>query len=125
MKRVAIIGLGHIGSAIATVLSIKSKIIYGIDNNRKHINNLNNFDCPFEEPNLKNALINQIKKKKIICTNDFSYISKSQVIINTVGTPFENNRVNLSSLFSSMKKISENVKKNSLIIIKSGQGSSS
>ena len=48
MNRVAIIGFGHIGSAIATVLSLKSKIIYGIDNNKEHISKLNNFDCPFE-----------------------------------------------------------------------------
>ena len=64
MKKVAIVGLGHIGSAIATVLSLKSKTIYGIDNNTKHIENLNNFQCPFQEPYLKNALISQIKKKK-------------------------------------------------------------
>ena len=64
MNRVAIIGFGHIGSAIATVLSLKSKIIYGIDNNKEHISKLNNFDCPFEEPYLKNSLINQVKKKK-------------------------------------------------------------
>ncbi len=119
MNKVAIVGLGHIGSAIATVLSLKSKIIYGIDNNIKHIENLNNFKCPFQEPNLKNALISQIIKKKILCSNDFSLVSKSQVIINTVGTPIENNKVNLSYLYSSMQKISKYVKKNSLIIIKS------
>ncbi len=119
MNRVAIIGFGHIGSAIATVLSLKSKIIYGIDNNKEHISKLNNFDCPFEEPYLKNSLINQVKKKKILCTTDFSYISDSDVIINTVGTPFENNKVNLTNLFSSMQQIAKYVKKNSLIIIKS------
>ena len=119
MKNVAIVGLGHIGSAIATVLSLKSKIIYGIDNNIKHIESLNDFECPFQEPNLKNALISQIIKKKILCSNDFSLVSKSQVIINTVGTPIENNKVNLSYLYSSMQKISKYVKKNSLIIIKS------
>ncbi len=119
MKKVAIVGLGHIGSAIATVLSLKSKTIYGIDNNTKHIENLNNFQCPFQEPYLKNALISQIKKKKILCSNDFSSVSKSQVIINTVGTPIQNNKVNLSYLYSSMQKISKYVKKNSLIIIKS------
>ena len=37
MDNIAIVGLGHIGSAIATVLSLKSKIIYGIDNNSKLI----------------------------------------------------------------------------------------
>ena len=50
--------------------------------------------------------------------NDYSYV-KSQIIINTVGTPFENNKVNLSYLYSSMQQISKYVKKNSLIIIKS------
>ena len=119
MNNIAIVGLGHIGSAIATVLSLKSKIIYGIDNNSKLINSLNDFECPFQEPYLKNSLISKIKKKKIICSNDFSYVAKSQVIINTVGTPFENNKVNLSYLYSSMQQISKYVKKNSLIIIKS------
>jgi nucleotide sugar dehydrogenase len=119
MESVSIVGFGHIGSAIATVLSEKSKIIYGIDNNKKHIENLNKLECPFEEPYFKKNLIKKIKEKKILCTNDFSYISKSDVIINTVGTPFENNKVNLSYLFSSMKKIAKHAKKNSLIIIKS------
>ena len=119
MKRISIVGFGHIGSAIATVLSLKSKIIYGIDNNKNFIEKLNKLQCPFEEPYLKKSLLNEIKKKKIICTSDFSYISKSDVIINTVGTPVKNNKVNLSYLNSSMLKISKYVKKNSLIIIKS------
>ena len=119
MKRISIVGFGHIGSAIATVLSLKSKIIYGIDNNKNFIEKLNKLQCPFEEPYLKKSLLNEIKKQKIICTTDFSYISKSDVIINTVGTPVKNNKVNLSYLNSSMLKISKYVKKNSLIIIKS------
>ena len=119
MDRISIVGFGHIGSAIATVLSVKSKKIYGLDNNKELIKKFNEGDCPFEEPYLRQKLIPKIRNKKIICTSDYSVISKSNIVINTVGTPIFAKKVDLSYLENSMKKIARFVKKNTLIIIKS------
>jgi len=119
MRKVCIVGFGHIGTAIAAVLAKKADIVYGIDIDRNLIRKLNKFECPFEEPKLKKTLNQYIRDKKIICTTNFSYIRNADVIINVVGTPIYKKKPNLTFLKKSFKKISKYVKKNSLIILKS------
>ena len=116
---ISIIGLGYVGSALASVFLKKSKKIYGIDNDKTKIENLNKKVIDIQEPQLKKKILHGIREKKIEFTSDYKFIKKSNVIIITVGTPHLKGKTNLKDLTNTIEKLAKFVKKNSLIIIKS------
>lgn len=116
---ISIIGFGYVGSALASVFLKKSKKIYGIDNDKTKIENLNKKVIDIQEPRLKKKILHGIREKKIEFTSDYKFIKKSNVIIITVGTPYLEGKTNLKDLTKTIEKLAKFVKKNSLIIIKS------
>lgn len=80
--QVSVIGLGKLGLCIACILSKHYKVI-GIDNNKEHINNLNNNILNNKEPKLKEYYTNY--RDNIVYTNSYDQLGKLSFII--VPTP--------------------------------------
>ena len=118
--KISVIGFGHIGSVIASVIASKEFTVVGIDKNKKLINNFLNNDYPISEPGLQELVNKKISDKYLTITHDLESISISDVIIITVGTPLgENNKPNLSHLSETCKEIEPYVKNGQLVLVKS------
>tara|TARA_B110000444_G_C18821260_1_gene587846 strand:+ start:198 stop:1514 length:1317 start_codon:yes stop_codon:yes gene_type:complete len=118
--KVSIIGFGHIGSVIGSVIASKEFTVVGIDKNKKLINNFLNNGYPISEPGLQELVNKKISDKYLTITNDLESISVSDVIIITVGTPLgDNNKPDLSHLSETCKEIEPYIKNGQLILVKS------
>lgn len=110
-KTVCVIGLGYVGLPLANLCSLKGYETYGLDNNEEKIR-------------LMKKGISLIKGIKINpalkITNNPSIINKCDIIIVCVPTPiYKNNLPNLSSIKSASSIISQNLRKDQLVIIES------
>ena len=83
---VSVIGFGHIGSVISSVLSSKGCKVTGIDLNLNLVNEFKNGNSPISEPNLQNIIISSLNSKHLTITDTYDSIRSSEVVIITVGT---------------------------------------
>jgi UDP-N-acetyl-D-glucosamine dehydrogenase len=83
---ITVIGLGYVGLPLAIAFAIKKFKIFGLDSDKKKIENINNVNNIISSVD-KNVLKKIIKKKKLIASDDFGFIKKTDVIIICVPTP--------------------------------------
>ena len=117
---ISIIGFGHIGSVIGSVIASKDHHIFGIDKNLSLINSFKDARNPISEPNLQKLITKKINSNFLQLTNSFEPIYKSEVVIITVGTPLsENNSADLKYLSETCIDIEPYIQDGQLIIVKS------
>ena len=106
--KISVIGLGFVGLTLAAVNAKKGFDTIGIDINLKKLEKNKNGLSDFYEPKLEKLLKDAINKKKIIFTNDFNEILKTNITFITVGTPTTSNgKINLryiENVISSLSK---------------------
>lgn len=121
--KISVIGLGFVGLTLAAVNAKKGFDTIGIDINLKKLEKNKNGLSDFYEPKLEKLLKDAINKKKIIFTNDFNEILKTNITFITVGTPTTSNgKINLryiENVISSLLKILKFKKKKHTVVIKS------
>jgi len=114
MTNICIIGLGYVGLPILLSLSRKYPCI-GYDINPNRIRNLKKGKDIFNE-----FKKNELLKKSIKYSNDFSEVSKCNIFIITVPTPiYRNKKPDLSHLKDVCLKLSKKIKKNDVLIFES------
>lgn len=117
-KIVTVIGIGRVGLPLALTLADIGYMVYGIDNDLNKINNLKSGIMPFIEDGIE-----EFKKyisKSFFPTTEYSAISKSDVIILTLGTPIdENMNPVLSHMDDALEDMMPFLKKGQLIILRS------
>ena len=117
---VSVIGFGHVGSVIASVLAENRCTVYGIEKNKNLISSFKKGLSPINEPGLQKLVTIGIEKKKLIITSSLESISKSKVIIITVGTPLDKNySPDLSQLKNTCFQIKKFIKSGQIICVKS------
>lgn len=117
---VSVIGFGHIGSVIGSVIASKKYHVYGIDRNRNLLNAFSKGISPISEPGLEKLVTNKIDSNYLELTESLNSIKKSEVIIITVGTPLgENNKADLSHLTETCIELEPHIKSGQLILVKS------
>lgn len=87
---VAVVGIGRVGLPLSLFLANKGYKVYGLDVDASKIAVILKGEMPFKEENAEDLLKKHIKKN-FIPTTDFSNISKSKIIIMTLGTPVDDN----------------------------------
>ncbi len=113
-KKICVVGLGYVGLPLAVNLSKYFKIV-GYDNNDQRIINLRENNDKTKE--IKNS---ELKKTKILFTNNKSETKDCSVYIVTVPTPIDSrNKPLLSSLIDATKMIGSFIKNGDLIIYES------
>ena len=122
-QKISVVGLGFVGLTLAAVNAKKGFSTIGIDINQKKIKNLKNGIPDFFEPKLEKILNESIKKEKLVFSQDFESILKTDITFVTVGTPSSNNgNIELKYLNNAIKNIIKtlkNKKTSHLIVIKS------
>ena len=114
--KIGIIGLGYVGLPLAISLTKKFKIV-AYDINLKRINDLKKFKDITNEIETKKL---KLVKNKISFSNRFQNLQDCNVFIITVPTPItKKNKPDLKSIINVAKKLSNLIKKKSLIILES------
>jgi NADPH-dependent 2,4-dienoyl-CoA reductase/sulfur reductase-like enzyme len=74
MKKIVVVGIGYVGTAVACAFAKVGYHVVGIDNQRWKVDAINKGISPIEgdEPNLKELLKKVVKQKRLSATTDFS-----------------------------------------------------
>jgi UDPglucose 6-dehydrogenase len=84
---ITVLGLGFVGLTTALGFSKKGFKVYGIDVNQQRVDRLRQFEVPFYEPHLDEALRQQLGHNFRLDVSLTEAIQDSKVIILCVGTP--------------------------------------
>ena len=87
-ETITVIGLGRVGLPLAAWLAKSGHQVFGVDNNPECITKLQRGEIPFQEEGLE-RLIKLYIGDSLVVTHDLSCISKSSIIILTLGTPVD------------------------------------
>ncbi len=113
--KIAVIGMGYVGLPLAIEFSKKNIALVGFDIDKKRILDLKNSIDFTNEVDKK-----ELKKSKIIFSNNLSDIKECNVFIVTVPTPVnKKNKPDLKPLLNATKLVSKNLKKKDIVIYES------
>lgn len=116
---ISIVGTGRVGLPLALFLAKKGHIVYGLDIDEKKISVLKKGKMPFMEEGSAEILKSYVNKS-FIPTTDFSSISKSKIIILTLGTPVDDNmNPSLVQIDNALNTIKPFLKSGQLLILRS------
>lgn len=85
--KVAVIGLGYVGSCIAGVLADRGLDVVGVDTDIRLIDELTSGFCRFHEHGLPELLFAGIARGNLHVTTDYAKVAEADVVLITVGTP--------------------------------------
>ena len=119
-KKVCIMGLGYVGLTLAVTLAEIGFDVLGIEINEEILKKLNKGIPHFFEGGLDGRLKSVINSKKLRVLKKIPKVCESSVFIITVGTPIDKkNRVNKKMITNVCNEISEHLKENNLVILRS------
>jgi len=88
MRKIGVIGAGHVGLVTAACFAKLDHLVVCADNDKEKIERIKNLDIPFYEPGLEDIVKETIKNGKLIFTTSVVELTqKSEVIFIAVGTP--------------------------------------
>ena len=104
--KIAIFGTGYVGLVSAVCLAETGKEIYCIDNDQNKIEKIQKGISPIFEPGLDDLLKKNMQR--IFPTSDANKaIKDSEVIIIAVGTPFYQDKIDLSYIKQAAREIGQ------------------
>ncbi|PJE60040.1 MAG: hypothetical protein COU85_00325, partial [Candidatus Portnoybacteria bacterium CG10_big_fil_rev_8_21_14_0_10_44_7] len=119
-KKVAVIGLWHLGCTVAVSLASKGYKVFGIDFESKAIGELNRGILPLFEPGLEELTKRQLRKGNLSFTNDFKNIKKCDYVVIAYDTPVDNkDRPDLNIVLKAFGRIKKFIKQDGLLIVMS------
>lgn len=124
MKKIAVVGLGFVGLPLSLTYALHGTKVYGIDINKNYIESLKKGETHvYEEYNgkhIEEILKENLEKGLFEPTDSYEGgLREVKDIIVTVGIPIEKDLVDISVFESAMESIGRNLKKDSLILIRS------
>ncbi|WP_187261337.1 UDP-glucose dehydrogenase family protein [Pontibacter beigongshangensis] len=84
---ITVLGLGFVGLTTALGFSKKGFKVYGVDVNAEKLEKIKNYEVPFYEPHLDEALRDELGKSFIVDASLEEAVNNSKAIIICVGTP--------------------------------------
>lgn len=119
-RHICILGLGFVGVTLATAMADVGFHVTGIEIRDEVIQKLSSGNPHFFEPGLSTRLKKVIDNGHLKVFKEIPKNNKSTVFIITVGTPLGDGKtINLSSIQSICKDISEHLKDGDLVILRS------
>jgi len=118
--KVAVIGLGYVGSCIAGVLADRGLDVVGVDTDVRLIDELTGGFCRFQEHGLPELLFGGIASGKLRVTNDYAEVETADVVLITVGTPVrEDGSLADDQLRGACVQLSAHIREGQLLVLKS------
>src|SRR3989344_1907170 len=116
---VSVVGVGRVGLPLALFLADKGHTVYGLDVDQEKVNIISKKQLPFMEEGAEELLV-KYTNKSFFATTDFSNISKTKIIILTLGTPVdENMNPSLVQIDKALETARPYLKKDQLLILRS------
>ena len=117
-KKIAIYGMGFVGTAIASTWLRAGASIIAVDKKNILVNNINNKKITNSEPKAREAFIEGINSKRLTATTNGKWASKySDIKIISVPVGLDKRSADLKFLYSAVEDIITGLKKNDIIII--------
>lgn len=116
---VAIVGLGYVGSSLASLLADKGMRVRGMDIDAELVDKINDGCCPIEEEIVSEKFRTYARDGRISATASFDVIENSEVIIVTVGTPLAKSDPDISAVKTASKQIGDHLHQGHLVIYRS------
>ena len=111
--KVVIIGTGYVGLVSGVCFSAIGHEVVCVDLDNKKVDSINNCKPFFYEKGLKSLLIAQVKSGRLSATTNLNEaIKNSNVSMIAVGTPFKNNKIDLTYIKKVCKENDEDVGEN-------------
>lgn len=121
--KIAIIGIGHVGTAVAAKFAEVGHDVTGIDIDPRKVESINNGMNPLfgSEPRLPELLASVVKSGKLKATNDYSVCKDMDVIIFAVETPFDLRRKRplYFALRNALESVAPFIHKGTLLVVES------
>lgn len=115
IKRIAVIGLGYVGLPLALLADKKNFIVYGLDIDNSKISLLASGKSYIDGITDK-----EIKKTKIVFTDNFSEVSKVEAVVICVPTPVDEKKMpDLRPVKKAVAEIAKHIRKKTIVIIES------
>ena len=116
------IGTGYVGLVSGACFADLGNTVYCVDKDQEKIDMLNSGEIPIYEPGLKEIVKKNYLSNRLIFTNDLpKAVGHSNIIFICVGTPTlkKSKSADLSFVFDVAKKISKNISRFKIIVVKS------
>ncbi len=118
--KVSVIGTGYVGLVSGTCFAEIGHHVTCIDIDKNKVAMLDNAESPIYEPGLNDLLKRNIKAKRLSFSTGYDSCKDADVTFLAVGTPSgDDGNADLTYLESAAKSVAENLKENSVIVIKS------
>jgi len=118
--RVAIVGLGFVGSCMAAALAERGMDVVGIDVDPRLAAELERGHCRFHEDDLAELLAGSIAAGRLRVTTDFAAAGEADVVLISVGTPVsDDGSLAAEQLSAACAGLSRHLRDGSLVILKS------
>ncbi|GAA3795845.1 nucleotide sugar dehydrogenase [Sphaerisporangium flaviroseum] len=85
--KVAVVGLGYVGSCFAAILTDRGCDVIGVDNDSRLIEELSSGYCRYQEDGLPALLSAGMESGRLRVTTDYAAIRAADVVLIAVGTP--------------------------------------
>lgn len=119
-RKVAVVGLGYVGSCIAAALAERGLDVVGIDNNVRLIDEMRSGYCRFVEPGLAELIASGVDAGRLTVTTSYAAVRDADVVLITVGTPVrEDGSLADEQLRGACQELSQHVRKGQLLVLKS------
>ena len=118
--RVAVVGLGFVGSCLAAALADRGLDVVGIDVDPRLIAELDGGYCRFREDELGDLLAGVMAAGRLRVTTDYAAAGAADVVLIAVGTPVrDDGSLAADQLSAACAELSRYVREGQLIILKS------
>jgi nucleotide sugar dehydrogenase len=118
--RVAVIGLGYVGSCIAAALTERGADVIGIDVDQRLVDELRGGYCRFREDELGGILARSVAAGGLCVTTDYAAVRTADVVLVTVGTPtYPDGTLADEQLRGACAELSGHIRAGQLIVLKS------
>ncbi len=118
--KVAVIGLGYVGSCVAAALADRGIEVVGIDTNTTLVDELNSGFCRFQENGLPELVSSGVAAGKLRVTTDAAAVRDADVVLVTVGTPVrDDGSLADEQLTGACIELSRHLRVGQLIVLKS------
>ncbi|SDK54326.1 UDP-glucose dehydrogenase family protein [Natronincola ferrireducens] len=106
--KISIIGTGYVGLVTGVCLASKGHEVICIDKKQEVVDKINNMDSPIYEQGLEELMIKGITAGNLVATTDLeSSVVNSEISIIAVGTPIDNDEIDLSYIKKAAQDIGE------------------
>ncbi|MFE3323251.1 nucleotide sugar dehydrogenase [Streptomyces sp. NPDC059176] len=118
--KVAVVGLGYVGSCVAGTLAEADWDVVGIDLNARLVDDLADGVCRFEEHKIAELIGRAVKSGRLRGTTNYAAVTGVDVVLITVGTPVrDDGSLADEQLRSACTELSRYLRRGQLVIVKS------